>query len=366
MKTAFFLGAGASATFGYPLTSQILPLILARLTAGTLFNSFGDPSDPHLIDRKRFRVFFDRIVPGWEAAWRLANEGLAAGGLPKAIGVGITDVLTLVDHTIAIAEGKGSEGPSGLAVFRELLERAIYEVLQPRAERITGEQETAHDAFARWVSACAADGGASVITTNYDLTVDDRWFKQVKTEMTPDPFRLLDLGFERRDINTGAIVRRPLQPVGRLLKLHGSLNWLRCPVCGHTYVNPLGDIGALAFADDLGDWNTCHCNPWARLRLPLVTPSLARTVGDRNLQSIWRVAMEALQEAEEWYVIGYSMPAEDVAIRSLLCRAAGARTKPPAIYVIQHGADAEPIYKALFPKSVYRPEGLRNFLKARA
>lgn len=366
MKTAFFLGAGASKTFGYPLTSEVLPLILQRLLAGDLFNSFGDQSDPHQIDRRRLKVALDRIVPGWESAWRAANADLPSGAMPKVIGVGITDVLTLVDHTIATAEGKGSEGPSSLALVRELLERAIYEVLQPRADQITPEQRAAHDGFARWVFACAADGGVSVITTNYDLTVDDRWFGRLLTEAAPDPLARVDLGFERRDINTGGVAARPARPVGRLLKLHGSLNWLRCPVCGHTYVNPLGDIGSLAFADELGDWNTCHCNPWARLRLPLVTPSLARTVGDRNLESIWRVATKALQEAEEWFIIGYSMPSEDVAIRSLLCRAAGARGAPLALHVIQHGRSAEPLYRALFPTGVYHPEGLGEFLKARA
>jgi hypothetical protein len=131
-------------------------------------------------------------------------------------------------------------------------------------------------------------------------------------------------------------------------------------------VNSLGDIAGLAFADELSDWNTCHCNPWARLRLPLVTPSLARTVGDRNLQSAWRAAVEAQREAEEWFVIGYSMPSEDVAIRSLLCRAAGARMAPLAIHVIQHGMDAEPLYRALFPGCVYHPNGLASFLMGRA
>ncbi|MBK9139123.1 MAG: hypothetical protein IPM17_10235 [Verrucomicrobia bacterium] len=229
MRTTFFLGAGASATFGYPLTSQVLPLILERLIEGTLFNTFGDQTDPHQMDRKRFRVLFDRVVPGWEPAWRVAQAERSPGEPPRPFGVGITDVLTLVDHTIATADGKGGEGPSGLASFRELLERAIYEVLQPDREQITAGQRGAHEAFARWLFACAADGGVSVITTNYDLTVDDPWFGRLRRERAGDPLERLDLGFERRDIKTGAIVGRPSQPDGRLLKLHGSL---LCPAAG--------------------------------------------------------------------------------------------------------------------------------------
>jgi hypothetical protein len=64
MKTAFFLGAGASKTFGYPLTSEILPFILWRLNEGKLFNSFGNKTDPHQMDRERFRLLLSRVVPG--------------------------------------------------------------------------------------------------------------------------------------------------------------------------------------------------------------------------------------------------------------------------------------------------------------
>jgi hypothetical protein len=123
MKTAFFLGAGASKTFGCPLTGEILPLILQRLLDQKLFGTGAGQGDPHRIDRERFRTLLDRLVPGWRQSYEQANPEPAAGRIPAPIGVGITDVLTLVDYTIQTAAGKGSEGPSGLAAFRELLER---------------------------------------------------------------------------------------------------------------------------------------------------------------------------------------------------------------------------------------------------
>jgi hypothetical protein len=39
------------------------------------------------------------------------------------------------------------------------------------------------------------------------------------------------------------------------------------------------------------------------------------------LLEIWQTALEALREAETWYIIGYSLPPEDVAIRTILLRA---------------------------------------------
>lgn len=363
MKTAIFLGAGASRTFGYPLTGDILPLVLARLVAGTLFDGSGSPESAKT-NREHFRALLDRLVPGWLGAWNQANPAPVSAN-PKPIGISITDILTLVDHTISVSVGKGAEGPSGLAAFRELLERAICQVLQVQPPADNSPEAQAHTAFITWLLERSDAGGVSVITSNYDLTVDDHWFAKLRSHGLAEPGELIDLGFSWRDVGSGALHPRPAQPVGRLLKLHGSLNWLRCPLCGHTYFNSYGRIAELAFVDELNEFNTCHCNPWTRLRLPLVAPSLARTTGDGNLQSIWGAACEALQAAAAWYIIGYSMPSEDVAIRSLLCRAWGSCTLSPQVEVIQWGDATQGLYAALFPGCTYNAGGLAAWLQRR-
>jgi hypothetical protein len=40
--TAVFMGAGASKSFGFPLTGELLPLIKREIDANTLFEDFAD------------------------------------------------------------------------------------------------------------------------------------------------------------------------------------------------------------------------------------------------------------------------------------------------------------------------------------
>ena len=73
----------------------------------------------------------------------------------------------------------------------------------------------------------------------------------------------------------------------------------------------------------------------------MVTPSRVRDIRDSTLLEIWRQAIEFLRTADQWVFAGYSFPREDVAIRSLILRAARGRDAPRHLSVIQHGASAE-------------------------
>ena len=71
-------------------------------------------------------------------------------------------------------------------------------------------------------------------------------------------------------------------------------------------------------------------------------PSFVREVRDPILLEIWRNALEVLREADRWIVVGYSLPLEDLAIRSMLLRAYHERDNGrPEVVVIQK-AKTEP------------------------
>ncbi|RYD04707.1 hypothetical protein N752_12310 [Desulforamulus aquiferis] len=100
----------------------------------------------------------------------------------------------------------------------------------------------------------------------------------------------------------------------KLLKLHGSLNWLYCPSCGQLYTyehsDPQGNsviINGMANMVKCATEHCCH-----RLSRVIIPPTLMK-----NYQSIpfipelWRQAREALTRAREIIVIGYSFPTTD-------------------------------------------------------
>lgn len=80
-------------------------------------------------------------------------------------------------------------------------------------------------------------------------------------------------------------------------------------------------------------------------------------------------ALNALRRANEWIIVGHSLPPEDVAIRSKFPRAYSDRDEAqqaPEIVLAQK-EEKEPErtrYSLLLPKHIYRTEGLSSFLKS--
>lgn len=343
-RTAVFLGAGASKAFGFPLTSDLFPNIRADLRCGTAFGRGTKARDKNA----RLHAFLEAMLPGYAAA----------GTLPL-----ITDVLSLVDHAVlgaTVPLGRAFAG--GMREFRALLEEAIYHQLDwPYGE---DSVPPVLDRFARWIHrrSQASDDAVAVISTNYDVSVDDMLFwlrrnslKRIRAE--------IDMGLTWRDVDSGEVYTRPAKPKLRLYKLHGSLNWLRCDMCEHVYVNPDGPIAHLAFSGQTGDHNTCHCEN-TPLRPMMVAPSFVRDVRDVNLLEVWKSTLEYLRRADEWIIIGYSFPPEDLAIRSLFIRAYHGRERKPGIRVIQKdvGMELTSRYRLFFPDCVVEGGGLEAFV----
>jgi hypothetical protein len=366
-RRVLFLGAGASAHFRYPTTAQLLRLILDKEDAGTLFDN-----DAHR--RSELRQYLAQLMPGL-AAWRSERQN----GLPW-----ITEILSLIDQLL-LRENGISEALShdSLLRCRALLEQALSEVLSARPVSLTSvPDEVQRDLaaaqsqyphlFRREVTAAPdlarlvewIDQDCTVITTNYDTLVESEVYSRVHDYH--QVWKSVDFGFAAREPATGVVQPRPTSARFTILKLHGSLNWLRCPRCDRCYVNTFGPIAHLAFKDGrVTPENQCHCG-YGPLRHVLVTPSFLRGVQDVNLSQIWQCALDALRVAEEWFIIGYSLPQEDVSIRSLLLRGFLARpssARSPAVNVFLKDRMSEASYKVHFPNAIYETDGLKGFLE---
>lgn len=347
-RIAVFMGAGASKGFGYPLTNELLPLILRKNEAR------ADPGDP-LGDGIR------RLLPGLDARKKAPL---------------ITEVLSLIDYSIATSTTPlhGYE-LSKLVELRLALERAIFEVLN---ENWGSEPEPSalRTDFVRWLEELGAadDVSLGVISTNYDIAVEQALYDKLggHTRRIAEAF---DFGFAWREPNLSGgdvLYPRPLEPEYRWLKLHGSLNWLRCDACEHIFINPGGIIAHQAARSDRDHLNTCWCSH-GRLRMVLVAPSMVRDVRELNLLQTWQAALEWLRIADEWVIIGYSFPPEDLAIQSMFIRARNAArwesgssvTRQLRVQVVQCGDDARDRYELLFPDCEYESGGLKAFMKGR-
>jgi hypothetical protein len=361
-RIVLFLGAGASAAFGYPITSRLFPSIRQGLLSKTLFPLESNERRERA-KMRRLTGHLERLLP---AVWDESIE------LPL-----ITDVLSLVDLLLTTGEtAVPMMTTADLEDFRTLLEEAVIQTIEAGSGDTRSDE--ALDRLTDWILNFPDDGKPplTIVSTNYDVLVESLLFAKIQTIPGTDFDRVLgesvDMGFGWREHASGRFLETvnhpPSSPRVRLLKLHGSLSWLKCPLCGFIYVNTTGSIIGQAFREDKVDYNnTCICGH-GPVRAVLVAPSMVRSVREPNLLTIWRSALEALRVADEWILAGYSLPPEDIAIRSILLRAHHGRGKrpPPRIRVVQRDPDREMEnrYRLLFPGCGFEYGGFEQFAES--
>src|SRR5262249_44697267 len=115
MLTTLFTGAGASYSFGYPLTRDLLPMVRRQIRDETLFEKINGPTKDRR-DRDALYSYLSKLLPGFKRA--------SDGDLPL-----ITGVFSLVEHAIVSETALPTGGDTKLRHFRDLLKQAIADVL---------------------------------------------------------------------------------------------------------------------------------------------------------------------------------------------------------------------------------------------
>jgi hypothetical protein len=368
-KVAVFLGAGASSTFGWPLTSRLLPIILDGLIEKDLFEDGRiNSKKQNALDREHLTEALEALCPGIDItkSFLKANEDR----LPL-----VTSLLSMLDYSLSSSQALVSGlSPDDVKSARSLLERAIYETIEheekpDRENNWPPRQPNAYTTqLVQWLDKLRPERSAvGVITSNYDVAIEKAWGFHGR-DLKLIQGLSLDFGFSwlwPSHQYPEEVIARPHAPRRRLYKLHGSTNWLRCGLCDRLYINPRVDIAVYAYDRDHTQNSSCHCGH-SRLEVQIVSPSFVRDVKVPNLISVWQAALNWLREAEDWLIIGYSFPDEDLNIRSLFTRALAAREDWPYLTAIQLGANQQirMRYEAFFPpgKMTFLDGGLAVFL----
>jgi hypothetical protein len=325
--------------------------ILLKLSRRQILQRSGQgPGTKSLNPRDELFGFLVKLLPG---------ERLSKERVPM-----VTAVLSLLDHSLATGQAVlPGRTLSETRRARQLLERAVLEVI-PDWEWFEHEEEERFDLYCSWLAQLygrAGPGRLAIITTNYDMVADVAAMRLAGVRNRgPEPSltdlaRKIDFGFRwvRPDSDEEEGFSRPAQPRISLYKLHGSTNWLRCPLCENVYVNPSGPISWKSFAPRSGWANQCHCSA-TRLEAQIVSPSFIREMHEPNLIAVWKNTLDFLRGAGHWIIIGYGFPDEDVGIRALFTRAFGSHGAFPRISVVQLDDKARLNYESFFPDDALR------------
>ena len=297
-NTLFILGAGASKQAGAPLMAEFLD------RAGDLLAE-GQVTDDSTSFQNVFRAV-GRLQPlhskadfdmgNVESVFALMEMGKTLEKFPGCDTVDeinglITNMKTVITKTIertllfpletANAGGIEYKRYSEPFPYREFVELLQY----LREEAFPGHK-------------------ISVLTFNYDLALDLALMRD-------------DLGPDYCFTASGSQRKIPL------LKLHGSLNWVRCPECDRVVAWELEDYlnkhyppsrakekAPLFIGSRLSEF-PLSCNHSFRREPAIVPPTWNKEDYHRPLSKVWGRAAQELGDSENIFVIGYSMPESD-------------------------------------------------------
>lgn len=175
-----------------------------------------------------------------------------------------------------------------------------------------------------WLECCIAPGDV-ILTTNYDLVLEQ--FLWAASRWSPNDgygmrFTVVDeIGRFFSELSQAAALNSPSDT--RILKLHGSAGWYINTDTGTPFVG----MDLLSGVGIMGRDHGGLPNEFKYESSVLVQPGYVkeRQIGP-NLEHVWSQAAVALQTAERLYVIGYSFPPPDRAIRKLLGASVGSTT----------------------------------------
>lgn len=284
-RTVYFVGAGLSCAFGLPNTAALLRdiTIAAKSTSRA-------PTPEALRDA------FAALYP----------DGRKKEFLPETV-----DFFSVLQAYIDI----GAPGLAGVRLkdaneLRRDLKMAIVRLLIGRHREAEAGSKLAGNAYLDEV----VREGSVVVTTNWDVMI------------------------ERYAAEKGIQVRRsgdPGESYLLLLKLHGSIDWTTWGTARHREEE--GDFALLReyrmqlTPSDSSDPNEIvrvraietWSRSWQKLASRLAEPFLVTMYHGKgneltSLSTIWSDAYNALSRAKEVSIVGYSLPADDLEIRTLL------------------------------------------------
>jgi NAD-dependent SIR2 family protein deacetylase len=329
-KTVYVLGAGFSAGAGLRMQNQVLKGLLDRIS----YYSPGiipEQGEEHFCreldnDIRTVTTFIDRCFPN-------SNQTLE-------------DIFTLLDQTISLRAHFFGYDHLELARVRSRWLSLIYGFFHLNLAGYLRSNDTLYQQFAAHLLHVRSENGlnsdpVSVISLNWDSLLEEAAYQVL----------LKTGGIRKADIDhcvyTTPLDDSPHTPSPKqkasgifnlkVLKIHGSINWLRCPNSNHLYTG----LGASGNAYEL--YLRPRRSPFIAERYPdgeendpsnapllepfIITPTYAKVFDQPHIQTTWHNAYVELREATRVVFIGYSLPEADYHFRTLLRRAIRKRTR---------------------------------------
>lgn len=142
----------------------------------------------------------------------------------------------------------------------------------------------------------------------------------------------------------------PLASTGQipLYKLHGSLNWSFCPLCGEISEHKEKVAHLLFSQSNTVNCTNCHSENSQAI---IIAPTLYKSYNISRLNNIWDSAALAISRSDRLFFIGYSLAPADTPIIAMVKRALNAPVKERKVMAINPNRLVCKRYQRIFGES---------------
>lgn len=165
--------------------------------------------------------------------------------------------------------------------------------------------------FFRFIQKTRTSEPITIITTNWDTLIEEYCSRMGIT---------YDYCFYHpyTSQNTPEVAKSKVS----LIKIHGSINWLKCLRCGGISVYNGAEAAASLFKDGVAE----HCNICGEkedmasptLQPEIITPTMMKAFTSQVYSNLWGTASRELQKSSHLVFVGYSLPIADFDFRYML------------------------------------------------
>ncbi len=266
------------------------------------------------------------------------------------LNLNLEEVMTLLDVNSKLFANRPILNPRQneareLRILKDLLVRTLDYALE-------GPVCSKHLALADRMKA-----GDVVLSFNYDILMDNALLAHGR--ITDSAY---GMNFFRvnQDGQWTTLDERPSQIT--ILKLHGSLNWVRCGLCNSMLL--FRYVKQTMYGAHTFQCPRCSADERHGIRM-MVPPIQSKDYGDQDIAFLWFQTDRIMQDFSKIICIGYSFSPSDFDMISLMRRYQARRTKTPEVDFVSKDLKAERRMKSIFGvKKVTQFADLSSYLNS--
>lgn len=311
-KTVYIIGAGFSKSANAPLQSELIDEIFK------IRNNILPPEYRHIFFQYRsdFKSFL------------LDTMFIDENSFGK---ISLEDIYTPIDRCINDNLAFRNISPKDLIDLRQKINGLIIMMLSHKL-RFTRTKGDHIDDFTDYLISKRIqhkkNDPFAIISTNWDILLDNSFKRKIESSEGIVDYCCYTTPYDKNEpIMPGLLaLGKGLYNI-KMLKLHGSMNWLHCKRCQRLYVTFFEKIAIDEYVNkpicricERNFSNEHTSDGGGLLSSQLIMPTFLKDLNNVQLKLIWQNAGIEISEASKIVFMGYSFPMADFELRQLLAR----------------------------------------------